>query len=119
VSADDHRRRAARLQAGYYVLTGVWPLAHRRSFERVTGPKVDFWLVRTVGVLVSAIGAGLALGARRRVSAELEATAVLAAAGLAAIDVAEVARGRISPIYLADALLEAALVAYWRAGRQH
>ena len=118
-SADDRRRRAARLQAGYYVVTGVWPLVHRRSFERVTGPKVDFWLVRTVGVLVSAIGAGLALGARRRVSSELEATAILAAVGLAAIDVAEVARGRVSPVYLADALLEAALVAYWRGGRQH
>jgi hypothetical protein len=110
------RRRAARLQAGYYVVTGIWPLAHRSSFERVTGPKVDFWLVRTVGVLVTAIGTGLALGARRSVSPELEATAIAAALGLAAIDVAEVARGRISRIYLADAVLELALAVSWRAG---
>ena len=116
--AGETRRRAAQLQAGYYVVTGIWPLVHRRSFERLTGPKVDFWLVRTVGVLVTAIGTGLALGARRRVSRELETTALLAAAGLAAIDVAEVARGRISKIYLGDALLEAMLIAYWRAGRR-
>jgi hypothetical protein len=108
----------AALQACYYVATGVWPFAHRRSFEYVTGPKVDFWLVRTVGVLVTAIGVGLALGARRRLSPELEATAVLAAAGLAAIDVAEVARGRISRIYLADAFVEALLIASWRVSRQ-
>ena len=108
----------ALLQAGYYVASGIWPLVHRGSFERVTGPKVDFWLVRTVGVLITAIGVGLALGANRRVSPELEATAVLAAAGLAAIDVTEVARGRISRIYLADALVEALLIASWRASRR-
>jgi hypothetical protein len=110
------RRRAARLQAGYYILTGIWPLAHRRSFERVTGPKVDFWLVRTVGVLVTAIGGGLALGARRSISPELEATAIAAALGLAAVDVAEVARGHISRIYLVDAVFELALAVTWRAG---
>ena len=82
MSAGDRRRRAALLQAGYYVVTGVWPLVHRRSFERITGPKVDYWLVRTVGVLVAAIGAGLAVGARNRVSPQLEVTAVLAAGGL-------------------------------------
>ena len=118
MSAGDRRRRAALLQAGYYVVTGVWPLVHRRSFERITGPKVDYWLVRTVGVLVAAIGAGLAVGARTRVSPQLEVTAVLAAGGLAAIDVVETGRGRISPVYLADALLEAALIAYWRAARR-
>ena len=72
------RRRLAIGQGLYFAATGVWPLVHMRSFERVTGPKTDTWLVRTVGVLVTVIGGVLAAsGLRRRVTAE---TAALAAA---------------------------------------
>src|SRR5215216_1241098 len=74
-------------QSGYYVATGVWPLLHRRSFEAITGRKVDFWLVQTVGATVAAIGVGLALSARRDgPSDEMRATALLAAFGLGMID---------------------------------
>ena len=38
-------------QGAYFLGTGVWPLVLMPSFESVTGPKVDKWLVRTVGVL--------------------------------------------------------------------
>ena len=31
-------RTLARLMGWFYLFTGVWPLLHRRSFERVTGP---------------------------------------------------------------------------------
>ncbi|MFH5804425.1 hypothetical protein ACG2DA_10255, partial [Alienimonas sp. DA493] len=61
-------RWARRLLVGqglYYVATGVWPLVHIRSFEFVTGPKTDDWLVQTVGALVLAIGGTLLYGARR------------------------------------------------------
>jgi hypothetical protein len=80
----------------------------------VTGPKNDLWLVRTVGMLVTVIGIVLLLAWWRR-SVALE-TAVLAtgsAAALAAIDVYYVARRLLSPIYLADALAETALIAWW------
>jgi hypothetical protein len=44
--------------------------------------------------------------------------AVGSAVGLGAVDVVYAAKGRISPIYLLDALLEAALLAAWfRAAR--
>jgi hypothetical protein len=43
------RQRLIGFQAGYYCLTGVWPLLHMASFEAVTGPKVDDWLVKMVG----------------------------------------------------------------------
>ena len=36
-----------------------------RSFLAVTGPKTDLWLVRTVGVVVLAIGVTLAVAATR------------------------------------------------------
>ena len=41
------------VQAGYFVVTGVWPIVHMRSFLAVTGPKTDLWLVKTIGVLVT------------------------------------------------------------------
>ena len=52
-------RGLAGLQAAYYVSTGLWSLVHRRSFERITGPKQEYWLVRTVGALAVAIGAAM------------------------------------------------------------
>ena len=95
-------------------MTGLWPLVDFRSFERVTGPKVDRWLVKTVGVLVAVICAVLGLTARRRhVTPEVETLAVGGALGLAAIDVVDVARRRIRPVYLLDAASELALVVGW------
>ena len=102
----------AAAQSVYYLLTGVWPLLHRRSFERVTGPKVDFWLVEAVGVTVAAIGLGLAraVGGGGPVPRELRSVAVAAAAGLGALETVYVARRRISPVYLLDAAIEAAFL---------
>ena len=100
----------ARLQGLYFFGTGVWPLLSMRTFEAVTGPKVDRWLVKTVGVLVSVIGLSL-LRAGRRPSAATTTLAAGSAAGLGAIDVIYAARGRISRVYLLDAVLELLLLA--------
>jgi hypothetical protein len=106
--------RLARLQAILYIVTGIWPLVSMRSFQAVTGPKVDRWLVKTVGVLVTVIGSALALASRRREFApEIVLVAAGSAAALATIDVVYVARRRISPVYLLDAIAEIALVAGW------
>lgn len=108
-------RRIATLQATFYLTTGLWPLAHRRSFERVTGPKVEFWLAQTVGITIAAIGAGLAQAGSRtlRVPCELRTVALTSAAGLAFVDLYFVTQRRISKIYLADAAAELALVIAW------
>jgi hypothetical protein len=112
-------RHVASLQAAFYVGTGVWPLLDRRSFERVTGPKTDFWLAQTVGLTLAAIGIGLAqaVSGQRGVPPELRTVAATTAAGLALVDLAFVGRGRISKIYLADAAAEVALVAAWLLAR--
>lgn len=103
-------------QGAYYLATGIWPLVHDRSFQAVTGPKVDVWLVKTVGCLVGVVGGVLlAAGVRRSVPTELRAIAAGSAAALAGIDIVYASRGRISPIYLADALAEIGLVAAWAA----
>jgi hypothetical protein len=110
--------RVAFLEGSYFLATGVWPLVSRRTFERVTGPKVDFWLARTVGVLVGSVGAALLIGGRRRrVDVELEFLGATSAVGLATIDVIFSARGTISKIYLFDAAIEGAFVVAWIRSR--
>jgi hypothetical protein len=106
--------RLARLQAIFYIVTGIWPFLSMRSFEAVTGPKVDRWLVKTVGALVTVIGCALALASRRRqLAPEVVLVAAGSAAALATIDTVYVAKRRISPVYLLDAVAEIALVAGW------
>jgi hypothetical protein len=58
----------------------------RRAFERITGPKTEWWLVQMTGALV----AGWALS-------------------LAAIAAISVARRRISPAYLLDTAAQGAI----------
>ena len=98
-------------QGAYFATTGLWSIVDADSFQRVTGPKTDVWLVKTVGVLVTCIG-GVFMSAarRRRISPEIGALAVSTALGLAAIDTVYTVRGRISPIYLLDAAEELAFV---------
>ncbi|MDQ5825798.1 MAG: hypothetical protein M3441_16510 [Chloroflexota bacterium] len=101
-------------QAVYYALTGLWAILGIKSFQKVTGPKVDIWLVKTVGVLIVAIGAVLGLAGRRGEPVpEVPLLAVGSAAGLAAIDIIYVVRQRIRPIYLLDAFAEIGLIALW------
>jgi hypothetical protein len=101
-------------QGAYFLATGLWPILHMRSFEAVTGRKRERWLVKTVGVLVGAIGASLLVGAReRRMSPETRLLGQGSALGLAAIDTWYVLRRRISPIYLADAAAELLLAGVW------
>ena len=108
------------VQAGYYLATGLLPFVSRRAFEAVTGPKRDWWLVQTVGALVTVIGGALASAAtRRRITPEVLAVAAGSAAALATIDAVHVARRRISPTYLLDAAAELGLLlALARAGRR-
>jgi hypothetical protein len=105
-------RPALLTQSTYYVATGLLPFVSRRAFEAVTGRKREWWLVQTVGALVTVVGGTLASAtARRRVTPETLALAAGSAASLAALDVIYVARRRIRVVYLLDAALEAGLLA--------
>src|SRR4051794_1433294 len=87
MKASKRTRPALAVQGIYYLATGLWGLLHLRSFMRVTGPKTDTWLVKTVSVLVSAIGASLLLHSRReQTQREMYVLSLGCAAGLAGID---------------------------------
>ncbi|MFL5402791.1 MAG: hypothetical protein ACJ8BF_08250 [Gemmatimonadales bacterium] len=110
---DRWRRGLLASQAAYYLLTGLWPLVHLSSFEAVTGPKTDDWLVRTVGLLAVAIGATLGVSAARQNTRAPEVVVLAATAALAfaVIDLWYGLSGRISPIYLTDAGIELGFIA--------
>jgi hypothetical protein len=112
--------KLALAQGLFYLATGVWPLIDIVSFQLVTGPKIDLWLVRTVGVLVSVVGAVLIAASRtRRITPEIVMLAVGSALGLAAIDLRYALAGRISAVYLADAVVEIGLsLAWWMGWRR-
>ncbi|SNB46310.1 hypothetical protein [Geobacter sp. DSM 9736] len=104
------------VQGGYYFITGVWPLVSIGTFQAVTGPKNDLWLVRMVGLLAAVIGAELLLMARSgRKQPEVLFLSLGSIGAFAAIDTVYSALGVISPIYLADAAVQAvmALLVLW------
>ncbi len=105
------------IQGIYYLATGLWPLLSLPTFVRVTGPKTDEWLVRTVGLLVGVSGVALLLAAwSGRVTPELILLGIGEAVSLAVIDVVYSLRGRISKIYLLDAVAEVVLLVGWVVG---
>lgn len=113
-TGDDLYSRIAMAQAAYFLLTGVWPLVSMQTFLKVTGPKTDLWLVKTVGVLIGVIGGALGVAAyRRQRTPEIALLAVGSALGMTAVDVVYVLKKRILPIYLLDALAEMGLIACW------
>src|SRR6266508_1577481 len=49
------------VQGIYFFVSGIWPILSMNTFLKVTGPKTDLWLVKTVGIILAVIGAVLIL----------------------------------------------------------
>ena len=112
-------RDVALAQAAYYGVTGIWPLVSRRSFEAVTGPKDDWWLVQTFSLtLLPIAGALAAAAARNRVTPEIRLLGAGAAGVLAGTDVAIALRRVGRPSYLVDGAASAAILAGWAVSRR-
>ncbi len=108
------QRRLAIIQGSYYLTSGLWPILSMETFEKVTGPKTDDWLVKTVGALIAVTGGTLLVsGLGEGPSNDLQLLAAGSAAALTVVDVTYVSRGRISRIYLLDAVAEIVLLAGW------
>lgn len=116
-----HARVLLAIQAAVYLTTGVWSVLSRGTFESVTGPKTDYWLVRMVGLLAIVIGATLlAAQCQTAIPPSTWILAIGSAVAFAGIDLRYALRRRISRIYLIDAAFEGLLaialgVAWWTA----
>jgi hypothetical protein len=95
----------------YYLITGIWPIVSPDSFQAITGPKVDMWVVKTTGALISVIGGVLTwVGLRGSRSPEVPALGIGSAVSLAGSDIIYATSGKIRRIYLLEAMSEAALI---------
>ena len=113
------RRQVSLLQGFYFTLTGLWPLIHMDSFLAVTGPKTDLWLVRTVALLITAIGGTLLVAAKQNeANFAIAFLGIASAAFLAWVDAYYALRGVIWPVYLLDVFPEIAFVLGWLFGQR-
>lgn len=90
----------------YYVLTAAWPILHIKSFEYITGPKTDKWLVKAVSVMI--LGSGIIFILYPNETSAL--LAILNAAGLLIIDVYYSLKGVIRKVYLLDGIIEVGFI---------
>lgn len=105
--------RASRAQGPYYLLGGVWPLVHFRSFAAVAGPKPDVFQTQIAGALFGSIGATLLLAPRTQ--PWVRALAATSGLACALVDLRHVRRLR--RVFLLDAALNGAFaVAALRGG---
>jgi len=104
----------ARAHGTYNVVSGVWPLVHLRSFEAVTGPKQDRWLVQTVAGLLLVNGVVQLASADSSEGQRAARLLGLGTAGtLTTIDLVYAPKRRIRRIYPLDAAFEIAWILAW------
>jgi len=107
--------RVAMAHGAYMLGMGLWPIVSLKSFEVVTGPKLEGWLTKGVGACLANIGAALAAsGARGKVARELRVLGAGTALSFAAMDFWYAGfRRRISRIYLLNGATQLAFAAAW------
>lgn len=98
------------IQGIYYVITGLWPAFNISSFEKITGPKTDKWLVKMVGLLAAAIGTVLLLSNGEEI---VKILGILSATSFVIIDFIYAFKRRIPLTYLGDGLLQLAFIIGW------
>jgi hypothetical protein len=102
------------VQGVYTLLTALWGLIDIRSFMRVTGPKADIWLVKTVSVLLLPITfcffAALFLNMP---FLPVIIIGILTTSGLAAIDFYYTANRTIKWVYALDGIAEVLFLLTW------
>ena len=104
----------ARLQGAANLIGGLWPLLHLKSFEAVFGPKTDRWLVKTVSGLLVVNGlTQLGTTSTPESIGQARRLGIGTAAVLGTVDLFYAPIGRISKMYLADAVVEVGWIVAW------
>jgi hypothetical protein len=103
------------VQGLYTFITAIWAIIDIDSFMMITGPKTDIWLVKTVSVVLAAIG--LALLAHLKEPDEPVFPAIILGSvtslGLAIIDFYYTGKNVISFVYAADGIVELIFFLGW------
>jgi energy-converting hydrogenase Eha subunit E len=104
----------AMAQGAYDMVGGLWPLIHMPSFEAVTGPKEDDWLVRSVAGILLVMGAVLMFDAfRHHVSHSVRIMAGGISAVLAIVALVSSLAGFISLLYFIDGIIHLSFALAW------
>lgn len=102
----------AYVQMFYFLLTAVWPFVHLESFLKITGPKTDIWLVKTVSLLILPYVFLILYVLKIRRSPLVILVIILCSAGLAGIDLYYI-HDVIRWTYMIDFILEVTFIVYW------
>ena len=106
--------KVALVQGVYFLVTGIWPIISMNTFLKITGPKTDLWLVKTVGLILATIGAVLIYAqGTDSINPPVILLALGSALSLTLVEFIYVIKRVISPIYLADAFAEILLMSWW------
>lgn len=110
-----HPNTAPFTQGVFYVITGLWPIIHLRSFERITGRRREGWLAKAMGGMITAVGAALIVGSlESKAPRSLRVLGMGSALALGLADLVFATRGRkAQKAYLADAVAEGAAFTGW------
>ena len=103
------------VQGFYTFITALWALVDIDSFMQVTGPKNDIWLVKTLSLVLVAVGLSLLTHLKHSAHPVLPAIALgaITSIGLAAADFYYSSRNVIPMIYATDGIIELAFFAGW------
>jgi len=107
-----HKSITLKIQAVYFLLTGLWPIVHLESFLAVTGDKTDVWLVYMVSLLTLSLSISLLFGRSPLV------TGISSSASFLIIDVVFAAKRVIDPVYLADAVIHVLFIVLYMIPRK-
>jgi hypothetical protein len=121
MSSTRHPSSAPFTQGVFYVVTGLWPIIHLRSFEKFTGRKQqrEGLLAQSMGGLIAAVGVALIAGSlEERPSRALKWLGMGSAIALGVADLVFARRGLVrhtseTKSYFADAAAEGAAIAGW------
>src|SRR2546421_4719798 len=120
LARDGHQDRLGQValaQIAYWTFGALWPLINIHSFEKITGHKREDWLVRTVALMMLSVVVSLDTMRRtRRDDAAMRVLGATSTAALGGVALVGPLVGRISPVYLMDALVDAALFVGWIVG---
>lgn len=102
--------------AAFFLIGGLWPLVDMQSFESVTGPRSDHWLVRSLAGMLIIVGAALIWSVQRgHIDHSMRGVAAGSSGMLALVALISGMNGPVDPVSVIGASLHGVLALCWVA----